>query len=154
MDRTERDTNLSTEDLAHAGEKEYDAGDPRADGQRSERASDASEQAATNRGSGAATAVVPARSGEPFTALFPAADAGNLRSRWENIQVGFVDEPRGSVQQADQLVAEVIKRLAEQFADERRKLEDQWGRGDNVSTEDLRVALQRYRSFFERLLAI
>ena len=58
------------------------------------------------------------------------------------------------MEQGDALVADVIKRLANSFAEERSKLEGQWGRGDNVSTEDLRVALQRYRSFFSRLLSV
>jgi hypothetical protein len=77
-----------------------------------------------------------------------------LRSRWDSIQTGFVDEPRHAVEQADSLVAEMMQHLAQLFADERGKLESQWSRGDNVSTEDLRVALQRYRSFFDRLLSI
>ena len=81
-------------------------------------------------------------------------EAHNLRSRWDAIQTGFVDEPHRAVEQADNLVAEVMQRLAQIFADERSKLEGQWSRGDNVSTEDLRVALQRYRSFFDRLLSI
>jgi hypothetical protein len=65
-----------------------------------------------------------------------------------------VDEPRRTVEQADELVAEVMKRLAEGFAAERERLEQQWGRGEDVSTEDLRLALQRYRSFFQRLLDV
>ena len=77
-----------------------------------------------------------------------------LRSRWDSIQTGFVDEPRRAVEQADSLVAEVMQHLAGIFADERAKLESQWSRGDDVSTEDLRIALQRYRSFFDRLLSI
>ena len=85
--------------------------------------------------------------------LFSADDAGSFRSRWQEIQTGFVDEPRASVERADALVAELMKRLAQTFADERGNLEAQWGEGENVGTEDLRVALQRYRSFFERLLA-
>jgi hypothetical protein len=64
-----------------------------------------------------------------------------------------VDEPRRTVEQADELVAQVMQRLAESFASERERLEGQWGRGEDVSTEDLRVALQRYRSFFQRLLS-
>ena len=80
-------------------------------------------------------------------------DNDGFQSRWESIQTGFVDEPRQTVEQADELVAEVMKRLAEGFAGERERLEQQWGRGEDVSTEDLRVALQRYRSFFQRLLA-
>lgn len=88
------------------------------------------------------------------TPLFPENETANYRSRWTEIQAAFVDEPRHAVEQADGLVAEVIKRLAGSFADERSKLEGQWGRGDNVSTEDLRVALQRYRTFFDRLLSV
>jgi hypothetical protein len=87
-------------------------------------------------------------------ALFPEDQSEDFRKRWSEIQTGFVDEPRRAVERADELVAEVIKRLAESFADERSRLEGQWGRGDNVSTEDLRVALQRYRAFFDRLLRI
>ena len=88
------------------------------------------------------------------TPLFPENESTNFRNRWTEIQAAFVDEPRRAVEQADALVAEVIKRLATSFADERSKLEGQWGRGDNVSTEDLRVALQRYRAFFGRLLSV
>jgi len=88
------------------------------------------------------------------TPLFPENELGDLRTRWDRIQAGFVDEPRKAVEEADSLVASTMKRLAEVFAQERSKLEGQWDRGDNVSTEDLRVALQRYRSFFHRLLSI
>jgi hypothetical protein len=85
--------------------------------------------------------------------LLAEEDAGGFRSRWNEIQVRFVDEPRGSVQKADGLVAEMMERLTQMFSDERTRLESQWERGDDVSTEDLRIALQRYRSFFERLLS-
>jgi hypothetical protein len=88
------------------------------------------------------------------TPLLVSEETQTFRSRWDAIQTGFVDEPRRSVEQADGLVAEVMKRLAETFAEERSKLEGQWSRGDNVSTEDLRLALQRYRSFFARLLSM
>src|SRR4051812_15472889 len=81
------------------------------------------------------------------------SDAGGFQARWEEIQVRFVDEPRGAVEDADALVATVMQRLAEGFAQERDRLEAQWGRGEDISTEDLRVALQRYRSFFRRLLS-
>lgn len=81
-------------------------------------------------------------------------EAGDLRRHWEQIQGGFVDEPRRAVEEADQLVAAAMKRLAEVFASERSQLEGQWDRGDDVSTEDLRIALRRYRSFFERLLSV
>jgi len=86
--------------------------------------------------------------------LFPENVANDFRSKWDGIQTGFVDEPRRAVQQADELVAQAIKRLAESFAEERNRLERQWDRGDEVSTEELRVALQTYRSFFQRLLSI
>lgn len=86
--------------------------------------------------------------------LFPSGELDGLRTKWKEIQVAFVDEPRKAVQQADGLVASAMKRLAEVFAEERAGLEKQWDRGDNVSTEDLRVALQRYRTFFDRLLSV
>jgi hypothetical protein len=91
---------------------------------------------------------------ERATPLFSEGEAQNLRSSWDGIQAAFVDEPRRAVEQADELVATAIKRLAEGFAEERSKLEHQWDRGGDVSTEDLRVTLQRYRSFFSRLLAV
>lgn len=77
-----------------------------------------------------------------------------LRSRWDQVQTAFVDEPRAAVQQADELVAQAMKRLAEVFAEERARLEQQWDRGDNVNTEDLRIALKKYRTFFQRLLSV
>ena len=86
--------------------------------------------------------------------LFPSNELQELRNRWSGVQTAFVDEPRRAVEQADGLVASAMKRLGEVFAEERSKLEKQWDRGDNVSTEDLRIALQRYRSFFHRLLSI
>ena len=73
---------------------------------------------------------------------------------WTDIQAGFVDEPRRAVQQADTLVSDVINRIANTFTSERAQLEQQWDRGGDVSTEDLRQALQRYRSFFSRLLTL
>ena len=85
--------------------------------------------------------------------LLPREQNAEFQTRWEKIQTGFVDEPRQTVEQADELVAEVMKRLAEGFATERERLEGQWGRGEDVSTEDLRVTLQRYRGFFQRLLS-
>jgi hypothetical protein len=86
--------------------------------------------------------------------LFSESEMGEFRSRWSTIQIAFVDEPRRTVEDADKLVASVMQRLAEGFANERSGLEKQWDQGDNVSTEDLRVALQRYRSFFDRLLKL
>jgi hypothetical protein len=88
------------------------------------------------------------------TPLFQETEVGDFRSRWSSIQAAFVDEPRKAVEDADNLVAMLMKKLAEGFANERGRLEGQWDRGDNVSTEDLRIALQRYRSFFDRLLKV
>ncbi|HEY3974045.1 MAG TPA: hypothetical protein VGM18_13645 [Candidatus Sulfotelmatobacter sp.] len=87
------------------------------------------------------------------TPLFANNELEQLRTRWSTVQTAFVDEPRRAVEEADGLVASAMKRLAEVFAEERSKLEQQWDKGD-VSTEDLRIALQRYRSFFQRLLAV
>ena len=91
---------------------------------------------------------------EDSPALFDQDALESFRARWGTIQTGFVDDPGGAVKQADELVAAVMKRLAEVFADERANLEQAWARGDDVSTEDLRVALRRYRSFFDRLLSV
>ena len=86
--------------------------------------------------------------------LFSESEMGDFRSQWSKVQTGFVDEPRRTVEDADKLVAAVMQRLAEGFANERSGLEKEWDRGVKVSTEDLRVALQRYRSFFDRLLKL
>ena len=88
-----------------------------------------------------------------YEPLLPTDQADRLTIRWQEVQAGFVDEPRKSVEQADALVADLMQRLAASFSDERKHLERQWDQGDDVSTEELRVALTRYRSFFERLLS-
>jgi hypothetical protein len=93
-------------------------------------------------------------SDEKAPALLDSDEADDFRMRWERIQTGFVDEPRLAVEQADKLVATTMSRLAEIFAAEREKLEREWAKGDDVSTEDLRIALRRYRSFFDRLLSV
>ena len=95
-----------------------------------------------------------ASSSEEAAALLDPEEAGDFRHRWERIQTGFVDEPRSAVEQADKLVAATMSRLAEVFATEREKLEQEWDKGEAVSTEDLRLALRRYRSFFDRLLSV
>jgi hypothetical protein len=86
--------------------------------------------------------------------LLPADFVKDLRGRWDQVQSAFVDEPRDAVQKADGLVKEAIDRLSESFSETRSRLEGQWSRGEEASTEDLRMALQRYRSFFQRLLAV
>ena len=90
----------------------------------------------------------------PPMPLFAEPEMVDFRSQWSKLQTGFVNEPRRTVEEADKLVAAVMRRLAEGFANERSGLEKQWDSGDNVSTEDLRIALQRYRSFFDRLLKL
>ncbi len=86
--------------------------------------------------------------------LFADSEVGDYRSRWSSIQTAFVDEPRQAVEDADNLVKSVLKKLSDGFTNERDRLARQWDSGDNVSTEDLRIALQRYRSFFDRLLNV
>jgi hypothetical protein len=120
---------------------------------------DVAEDTPTTAERGTADTSAPAGSGrgtsgndvDDAAPLLP--DGEGFQTRWEEIQVRFVDEPRGAVEDADALVATVMQRLAEGFAQERERLEAQWGRGEDISTEDLRVALQRYRSFFQRLLS-
>jgi hypothetical protein len=88
------------------------------------------------------------------TALLEPDVVGNLRTRWDEVQAGFVDEPRRAVEHANDLVKDAIQRLGQVFDSERGRLEAQWDRDGDVSTEDLRLALQRYRSFFSRLLSV
>lgn len=86
--------------------------------------------------------------------LFSPEVAQDFRSRWSAVQSSLVDDPRQAVRQGDELVAQVMKSLAETFSNERAKLESQLDQKDEASTENLRVALRRYRSFFERLLSL
>ena len=131
---------LSTRDIAAAMNEHKDE-------QRREAIKDAPVSAAT-------TTTTATTIHDQNQALFPESEIGALRTRWEAIQTGFVDEPKAAVTEADALVAQVISRLAEVFSQEKTVLEQQWGRGGEVSTEDLRIALRRYRSFFARLLAV
>jgi len=92
---------------------------------------------------------------EDFAPLFENAEAEEFRSQWLEIQSRFVDDPRASVKEADELVANVIQSITRSFADKRMSLENQWKSGENnISTEDMRVAIKRYRSFFNRLLSL
>ena len=101
--------------------------------------------AAENRGAGTGSKLQP---------LFDENEDRKFRDRWREIQTGFVDEPRNAVERADELVAELMQQLAQSFSKQRNDLEHQWDASDEVSTEELRVALTRYRSFFQRLLSI
>jgi len=96
----------------------------------------------------------PADAASERAALFEPAVLNDFNTRWSEVQTGFVDEPRSAVQRADALVSDVINRIGDSFSRERAQLEQQWDRGGDVSTEDLRLALQRYRSFFSRLLTL
>jgi len=95
-----------------------------------------------------------AGNGTKLEPLFDENADRKFRDRWREIQTGFVDEPRNAVERADELVAELMQQLAQSFSKQRNDLEHQWDASDEVSTEELRVALTRYRSFFERLLSI
>jgi hypothetical protein len=91
---------------------------------------------------------------EQLAPLFADAAAGDFRARWDAVQIAFVDDPRQAVRQADELVAQVMKSLAESFAGERSRIESEFIENDGATTENLRLALRRYRSFFQRLLAL
>ena len=90
---------------------------------------------------------------ETSSSVLPERQLDDLRAHWKTIQSSFVDEPRRAVADADKLVASAIKQIEEVFATERANLEKQWSRGEQVSTEDLRVCLQHYRDFFDRLMS-
>ena len=129
----ERD--LTTSDFARVADKDRTAGRPEPD--------------AADVANGHADLTQSSRTREP---LLASDQTERFTTRWQEIQAAFVDEPQRSVEQADALVADLMQRLAAVFSEEREQLEAQWAQGDDVSTEDLRIALQRYRSFFDRLL--
>lgn len=91
---------------------------------------------------------------EPLAALFQGPQAEDLRRRWDAVQIGFVDDPRAAVRNADELVAQVLRELAESFSEQRSRIEQGLAGSDQANTEAMRVALQRYRSFFQRLLSL
>jgi hypothetical protein len=109
--------------------------------------------ASSSRTTGAPTAGSSATD-EAGAPLFAEGEVEQFRSQWKELQSAFVDSPQQAVREADELVAEIIQNLAATFADHKRTLEEQWGRDDEVQTEDLRLALRRYRSFFNQLLAV
>ena len=90
---------------------------------------------------------------ETQTPLLPRDESERLTERWEEIQTSFVDRPQEAVEEANALVSDLMQRITNSFSTERQRLEKQWSEGEDVSTEDLRVALQKYRSFFDRLLS-
>lgn len=93
-------------------------------------------------------------SDEGRATLLPESEAERFRARWKEIQTGFVDSPRHTVKEADSLVADVLDRIQDVFTNERETLESQWDGGEDISTEDLRQGLRRYRAFFDRLLSL
>ena len=132
----EDERHLSTADLAGAGERQREPAP----------VTDAMADPIPPRGMD--------RPSEPLAALFLAPVAEDFRQRWDAVQIGFVDDPRQAVRSADELVAQVMKTLAETFAEQRSGIEAGVDRGGDADTENLRVALQRYRSFFQRLLSL
>ena len=142
-----KESRLSTADMAAASEKR----DLRQETEPEFRDESEKNRTAINK-SGETDSAKP--QDRDLVPLFSNEAVQDFRSRWTALQTGFVDEPRRAVQEADELVAEVIKQLAETFSDERAKLERQWDQGDKVSTEDLRLVLRRYRSFFDRFLSV
>jgi hypothetical protein len=138
-------------------EQEPQAGEPveRSDvGPEGERlmGSDATEEADVAAAAGAGETRQEA--GERRSELFAAEEREEAERRWGDIQARFVDEPRSSVEEANALVADLMDRLVSGFGAERSRLEAQWDRGEDVTTEELRLVLQRYRSFFSRLLEV
>jgi hypothetical protein len=177
------DARLSTADLAAAGERANERENDRAvDQANAQRQAQAAQQAQSaqqaqaaaraqsdrdvtrdvqraQRDQQAATAAGAAANRQASeqerpSPMFGQDETNDFHQRWVDIQTGFVDEPRQAVERADALVAAAIKRLAESFAQERSTLEQQWARGADVSTEDLRLALRKYRGFFDRLLSV
>ncbi len=140
---------LSTADMAAAAEQQQRAPSTTATATDTPPQNTPNDGAAVSQAAGAPAA----EDDEQRARLLDDTLTGDLRRRWTDVQASFVDEPRQAVKQADGLVAEVMKQLAETFAQERSHLEQQWDHGGDVSTEELRVALRRYRSFFERLLS-
>jgi hypothetical protein len=132
----EDERHLSTADLAGAGDRQREQ-DPAPEAMAAQRSRPEGE-----------------RQDEPLAALFLGPVAEDFRRRWDAVQIGFVDDPRQAVRSADELVAQVMKTLAETFAEQRAGIEAGVDRGEQADTENLRVALQRYRSFFQRLLSL
>jgi hypothetical protein len=140
MIREHHEERLTTADLAGAGQRPP----------RRERPGD-EEHAGTQV---AERDAEPRSTEERLAPLFVPKAAADFRAQWDAIQIGFVDDPRNAVRQGDELVARVMKSLAESFSQERAALEKQLEDGGEASTENLRVSLRRYRSFFERLLSL
>ena len=137
-----RDRRLTTEDVATAADKRHE-----------ERAEDEvirRDNRRKTRVNGGSTH----EEDQELSALFSEQEEKDFRSRWTGIQSSFVDEPRRAVEQADELVAQTMQRLAQSFSEQKKKLETHWEESEQISTEELRMALRHYRSFFDRLLSV
>ena len=148
---------LSTADLAAAGEAR-EARQVRETRDEAPRPSEdrvvPQRQAVERPAAQAQPARQPAAHDDELAALFTPEIAAGFRSRWDAVQIGFVDDPGQAVRHADELVAEVMKSLADSFAQERARFESRMHESQTAATENMRVAVRRYRSFFERLLSL
>lgn len=129
-------------------EREYESSTDEDDAARLDATSSAATSAQGDGGNAPA-----GEGGDERAPLLADDNAQSFRQRWDDLQAGFVDRPRQVVEQADDLVSELMRELSTGFSERRSSLEAQWERGDDVSTEDLRIVLTRYRSFFNRLLS-
>jgi hypothetical protein len=141
-----RDRRVSTADVATAADNKGRSVDPMEEKSIARDSNDGREASQERGATGNAE--------EELSPLLSEQEEEDFRSRWNNIQTGFVDEPRRAVEQADELVAQTMQRLAQSFSDQKSSLETQWEKSEKISTEELRVALRRYRSFFDRLLSV
>ncbi|MGW7669339.1 hypothetical protein ACWGJX_19735 [Streptomyces sp. NPDC054775] len=147
---------LSTEDLAEprrrTGPPDREVRDGRAPAFPGESTAPGA-MAATGQPTGTPDRATAASAGAETPPLLATDEEEGFRARWQRVQNEFVDDPRDAVNTADALVADVMRQLATTFAEHKQELEGQWNRGEQADTEDLRVALQQYRSFFNRLLS-
>jgi CHAD domain-containing protein len=156
-DMTDQQTRgLSTADLASTAQgsgTRTDADEPKKSSVDTENSLDTvdTEEAGTRSGAHTAHTADRRAASEDAPPLFEAEAVTSFRGRWQDVQTGFVDDPRRAVRDADELVAAVISALASSFAEHKGELEAQWRDGE-PATEELRVALRRYRSFFDQLI--
>ena len=149
MNHATEERPLTTADLAAASDSAR-----RARAARQEDLPEAAETVGDNRNDNQDAQAERAEQERQLAPLFMPEMAQDFRSRWDAIQIGFVDDPNLAVRSADELVAQVMKSLAETFSRERTQLEAQFKESEDTSTENLRIALCRYRSFFQRLLSL
>jgi hypothetical protein len=159
--QTSEDEVLATHDMQPETGVRPETVDPAMRGDRIENAEPAPTDAPLETGGGTGQVEPPTQAADTTSAgdsagamLFADGELNEMRSRWTEVQSAFVDDPRDCVQKADGLVADVVDKLTAGFSGARAQLEEQWARGEEASTEDLRIALKRYREFFERLLAV